>query len=135
MADQESIIEVDSLVANEFEVEINGEVATGIFRVAGFTSYKLDAGDDSVLITKMVQRDAKNAFNAWLREAEQSGQNARRDVSIVAIDDGVETHRWNLKNAWIISVSYSDFDSSSVEMIEECITVGYSGVEHKWMDD
>lgn len=124
---------LDSLVANEFAVEINGESTMGVFRVLGFTPYHVDANQPKqVTITKMVQRDVNSPFNKWLRESETSGTAATRDMAIIAIDDGMETRRWTLKGAYIISVSYSDFDSSSIEMVEERITVGYTSVDHRW---
>lgn len=131
MTDQ--IIELDSLVANEFTVEIDGQALTGIFGVQGFVPYQLHAPTEPrVTITKMVQRDAHNVFNKWLRDAETNGRNATRELAIVAVDDGVETRRWTLKGAYIVSVGYSDFDSASTEMVEERVTIGYSEVEHRW---
>jgi hypothetical protein len=47
-------------------------------------------------------------------------------------DDGVVTRRWNAKNAWIMKISYSDFDSGSFEMIEETFVIGYDDIEEEW---
>lgn len=133
-----SIQAVDSLSANEFRVEINGAVASGIFGISGLHSRSLDleAGkfvNRPVLITKMVQRDPDLAFNAWIRET-LANPTAKivRQVAIVAMDEGVETRRWVLKDAWISAVAYSDFDSGSDQLVEERVTVQHSGVEEVW---
>ena len=85
-------------------------------------------------MVKMVQRDGNNAFNRWLRETTgtQDGARPTRTVAVVAIDDGVETRRWTAKNAWIIGVSYSDFNSASFEMVEETVTIQYETLEETW---
>jgi hypothetical protein len=125
---------LDSLVANEFAVEVNGEPATGVFRVLGFTAYQNDRNQPRQLtITKMVQRDGTTPFNRWIREAEVQGNASRREVAIVAVDDGVPVRRWTLKNAYILAVTYSDFDSSSIEMIEERIMIAYDSVTQEWL--
>lgn len=134
---------IDSLVANEFSVEIDGAPISGVFRVIGFTPYTLPVYESSgagspkpetktVMITKMVQRDPQTPFNQWLQEAEKRGAASTRNVSIVTIDDGVETRRWTLKNCVITAVSYSDFDSASMEMVEERITLSYTEVDHRF---
>jgi phage tail-like protein len=133
-----SIQAVDSLSANEFRVEINGAEASGIFGVSGLhsRSVNLEAGklaNQPVLITKMVQRDPALVCNAWLRET-LANPTARvtRQVAIAAMDEGVETRRWVLKDAWISAVAYSDFDTGSDELVEERITIQHSGVEVIW---
>lgn len=129
---------VDSLSANEFRVEINGAEASGIFGVSGLhsRSVNLEAGklaNQPVLITKMVQRDPALLCNAWIRET-LANPTARvtRQVAIVALDEGVETRRWVLKDAWISAIAYSDFDTGSDELVEERITIQHSGVEVIW---
>ena len=130
-----SIQAVDSLSANEFRVEINGAVASGIFGVSGLHSRKVDleAGklvNQPVLITKMVQRDPDLPFNAWIRETLTNPTvKIVRQIAIVAMDEGIETRRWTLKDAWISAVGYSDFDSGSDQLIEERVTVQHSGIE------
>lgn len=133
-----SIQAVDSLSANEFHVEINSVEASGIFGVSGLysRSVNLEAGklvNQPVLITKMVQRDPALACNAWIRET-LANPTARvtRQVAIVALDEGVETRRWVLKDAWISAVAYSDFDTGSNALVEERITIQHSGVEVIW---
>lgn len=136
---------VDSLVANEFSVEIDGAPVSGIFRVIGFKAYSLPVFDPSssgagmpkpevktVTVTKMVQRDPRTPFNQWLADCEKRGAAATRNVTIVAIDDGIETRRWTLKDCVVTDVSYSDFDSASMEMVEERITLAYTEVSHKF---
>lgn len=134
---------VDSLVANEFHVELDGETLHGVFRVAGLTSFKLQVeGADGNMerlpvpftLVKMVQRDGNNAFNKWLRET-QSGDGTsrpRRTVSVVAVDDGTETRRWTASGAWISEVRYSEFDTGSSEMVEEIVTIYYESLEESW---
>lgn len=136
---ENQIREVDSLVANEFAVEIDGEVTSGIFGVRGLTLFQLDDEGNrtkpSFEITKMVQRDADAAFNKWHKETvdnRDTDTRPTRSVAIVAIDDGVETRRWTAKDAYIASISYSDYDSASSEMIAETYTIMYSDLEETW---
>ncbi len=132
-------VEVDSLVANEFAVEVDGSRLTGVFRVGGLTTFKLNA-DQKVqtipfTLSKMVQRDGNNAFNKWLREtiaAKHSIERPTRTVAVIAIDDGVETRRWTFTGAFITEVNYSDFDSGSSEMVQESVTVHYAEVNESW---
>lgn len=130
---------VDSLVANEFAVEINGQVTDGIFGVRGLVSFKIDENGKRVKpafdIVKMVQRDGNNVFNKWLREtiaSRDSDNRPKRDVAIVAIDDGLETRRWTVKGAYITAVRYSDYDTGWSEMVEEIYTIAYSDIEETW---
>lgn len=131
--------QIDSLIANEFAFEIAGEAVNGVFRVGGLVSYATDSDGNRVKpafeVSKMVERDGNNHFNKWLREtvdARDSDDKPRRDIAVVAIDDGVEIRRWYVKNAWIQSISYSDFDSSSFEMVAETFVIGYDDIEESW---
>ena len=130
---------VDSLVANEFAVEIGGEVVGGIFGVSGLTLFQVDSEGKRVKpsfeITKMVERDAKNAFNSWHRETvtnRDSDTRPTRTLAIVAVDDGIETRRWTAKDAYIAGIRYSDYDTASFEMIAEVYTIMYSEIEESW---
>ncbi len=134
---------IDSLSANEFAVQLEDEKIGGIFKVSGLVSFKLDAKTTSALklvkepfkIVKMVQRDPKNPFNKWLRETVASQTDIvrpKRTLVISAIDDGVETRRWTVKGAWIIAVSYSDFNTASNELIEETLTIQWDEIEETW---
>lgn len=132
-------IQIDSLIANEFAFEINGEAVSGVFRISNLSTYATDDNGQRIKpsfeVSKMVERDANNAFNKWLREtmdARDSADKPSRDVTVVAVDDGVETRRWAAKGAWIQSVSYSAFDSSSFEMIAETFVIGYDDIEESW---
>lgn len=134
-----NIVQVDSLIANEFAFEISGEAVSGVFRVGNLVTYATDEEGNRIKppfeVAKMVERDANNSFNSWLREttdARDSDDKPRRDVTVVAVDDGVETRRWTAKNAWIQSVSYSDFDTGSFEMIAETFVIGYDDIEETW---
>jgi hypothetical protein len=127
---------LDSLVASEFEIEIDGKVLNGIFRISGFVSYSVDETGTRKLppfeIAKMVQHDSRNPFNTWLREttaARHGGARPRRDVVIKAVDDGLVTRVWTVKNAYILSVRYSDFNVASFEMVEEIYTIAYDDIE------
>jgi hypothetical protein len=83
----------------------------------------------------MVQRDPALPCNQWTRETlTNSTTKVTRDVAVVAMDEGVETRRWVFKEAWISDITFSDFDTSSEELIEECLTIQHGGVEELWPD-
>lgn len=135
---------VDSLSANEFNLEIQGEKMPGIFRVSGLVSFKLDVKTTTTLkeikepitIVKMVQRDPENAFNVWMRETVSARTDIlrpKRTVSLVAVDDGVEIRRWIIKGAWISEISYSEFDTGSGELIEETLVIQWDELEESWL--
>jgi hypothetical protein len=127
-----NLVTVDSLVANEFGLEINGQRVGGIFRIAHLVTFSLDDSGKRVKppfeISKMVERDGNNVFNTWLRET-LGGSQPRREVTVLAIDDGVITRRWKVKNAWIKEVKYSAFDSASFEMVAETAVILYDDIE------
>src|SRR5262245_44087962 len=133
---------VDSLSANEFAVEIDGERVTGIFRISGFFSFKMEVkpGLNKVVhepfkIAKMVQRDGNNAFNRWIRDtilAKDDIARPKRRLDVIAIDDGVETRRWTMAGAWISQIGYSDFNSALGELVEEILTIEHQEVEESW---
>ncbi len=39
------------------------------------------------------------------------------------------TRVWTVKNAYILSVRYSDFNVASFEMVEEIYTIAYDDIE------
>lgn len=134
---------IDSLSANEFAVEIDGQRMDGVFRVSGLSSFKMEVKStnafkllrDPVTIVKMAQRDPNNAFNRWVKDtiaAKDDIVRPTRSVAILAIDDGVETRRWTLKDAWIREVSFSDFNSGSAELVEETLVLMYADVDVQW---
>lgn len=131
---------IDSLSANEFRVEINGDVATGIFGVSGIhiRSVDLSAGrlvHKPLTITKMVQQDPTLPFNEWTRETlANPTQKVTRDIAVVAMDEGKETRRWVYKEAWISDIEFSDFDTASDELIAEKLLLQHSGVDEIWPD-
>lgn len=132
-------VTVDSLVANEFAVEINGQQVSGILQVTGLVSYQCDDSGNRLLppfeIAKMVERDSNNTFNKWLREtltARHTNDRPRREVTILAVDDGVVTRRWTAKNAWIKEVRYTPFDSASFELVAETYVISYDDIEESW---
>ena len=137
-------VELDSLTANEFAVEIEGERVSGIFRVSGLTPFKLDVKPsmtkivrDPFKIAKMVQRDPNSAFNRWLQDSTRSREDILRPtrrLAIVALDEGVETRRWEVIGAFIVEVAYSEFNTGSRELVEEVLTVMYERIEEVWPD-
>lgn len=129
---------IDSLVANEFTLSVDGQVVTGIFRVVGLTTLKLDADGGRIYppvqIVKMVQRDGNTPFNKWLRESVAAETHRpTRTVVITAVDDGTPIRRWSLVEAQISEVSYSEFNTASGEMIEERVTVSVTRIEESWL--
>lgn len=126
---------LDSLVANEFSVEVDNAPISGVFRVSGVALFKT-AVDTPLVITKMVQRNPATPMNQWLRETlEAIGKVPTRTVVVTAVDDGVPTRRWTFNDSHIQSATYSDFDSSSVEMVEERIVIHYTSVSHAWLTE
>jgi hypothetical protein len=146
MANEEhsgSFRQLDSLSANEFVVEIDGERVTGVFRVSGLTPFKLDVKPSLIKsvqepfkIMKMVTRDAQSPFNLWLRatiDAREDIVRPTRTVTILGIDEGTETRRWIVSGAWIAEVNYSDFNTASSELVEETLVIHYDSIETHWL--
>jgi hypothetical protein len=135
-------VEIDSLTANEFAVEVDGERATGIFRVSGLIPFKIEIKPtlskvvrEPVKIAKMVERDPQNRFNQWVQESYRSREDIvrpTRQLSIIALDEGSETRRWNIEGAYLIEISYSDFNSGSSELVEEVLTIMYEHIDEAW---
>ncbi len=143
VANGTTIQTIDSLAANEFAIELDGTPVSGIFRITGFFSFKLDVKTTNILkfkqepfkIVKMVQRDGNNPMNRWIRESIAAGEDIARPthtLTIIALDDGVETRRWSVQEAWISEISYSDFNTASGEMVEETLLIQYEHVEDSW---
>ncbi|MBE2182741.1 MAG: phage tail protein [Anaerolineae bacterium] len=139
---QDELQAVDSLSANEFSVEIDGETVPGVFRVSGLAAFKLEVKPslrklvrDPIRLFKMVQHNPELSFNRWLRETIEAKDDIVRPariLEIIATDDGVESRRWRLKGAWISEVTYSDFDSSSGELVQETLLIQYDDIETIW---
>ncbi|NWF70584.1 MAG: phage tail protein [Chloroflexi bacterium] len=131
---------IDSLVANEFALEIDGQRVNGIFRIVGFVSFKFVQGENRLArepfkISKMVQRDGSNLINRWIhdtRAAAESGTRPRRTLTLLAIDNGKVTRRWTIQDAWISEIAYSEFNTASAEMVEEVLTIHYSHIDEEW---
>ena len=134
---------IDSLSANEFRVELDGEVVDGIFKISGLAPFKLEVKQSSALkilkdpiqIVKMVRRDPNNVVNRWLRESIVSQTDimrVTRTLEIVAVDDGEEIRRWLIKGAGISAVSYSEFNSGLGELVEETLTLQWDSIETVW---
>jgi hypothetical protein len=135
-------VHVDSLSANEFEVLLDGERLQGVFRVSGLLPFKLDVKPsltklvrDPFKLSKMVQRDPQLPFNRWLRDTVASRDDIvrpTRTLEIVAVDDGKETRRWTVKEAWISEISYSEFNTGSSDLVEETVIIHYDDIEESW---
>jgi phage tail-like protein len=132
--------EIDSLVANEFAVEVDGQRISGVLRISGLTTFKMAIGSNQIAnqpfkLAKMVQRDGKSPVNRWIQETRAAGESAerpRRTVTILAVDDGTVIRRWTVKGAWISEISYSDFNSALAEMVEETITIYYNQLDEEF---
>ncbi len=135
-----SVRSLDSLVANEFVLELDGEPVTGVFSISGLVSFKIDPQNETPInepfcIAKMLQRDPHNRFNVWLREtisARPGGARPRRTLTVLAVDNAVVIRRWVAKGAWISEVRYSDFNTASGELVEETVIVYYDALETEW---
>lgn len=135
-------VHVDSLSANEFEVLLDSERLQGVFRVSGLLPFKLDVKPsltklvrEPFKLSKMVQRDPQLPFNRWLRDTVASRDDIvrpTRTLEIVAVDDGKETRRWTVKEAWISEISYSDFNTGSSDLVEETVIIHYDDIEESW---
>jgi hypothetical protein len=141
MADENKHL-IDSLSANEFAVEIEGKRADAILNVTGLISFKLDVKPSltklerpTFKIGKLVQHDAQQPFNVWIRETTSARDDIVRPVrtlTILALDEGVETRRWTIQGAWISEIAYSKFDTGSSELIEETLTIQYDHIDESW---
>jgi hypothetical protein len=131
---------IDSLIANEFALEVDGARVNGILRVSGLTTFKMAYGSNQIVnqpfkVAKMVQRDGGSPMNRWIRETRATGENAerpRRTLTILAVDDGTVIRRWTAQGAWISEISYSDFNSASAEMVEETFTIYYNQLDEEF---
>lgn len=136
MAENSHIHAIDSLSANEFEVELEGKPVSGIFRVSGLVTFKLDDNHklirEPLLLSKMVQRDPGNPMNRWVTETRNAGEAIGRPthkLTIVAVDDGLEVRRWVVHGAWIKEVRYSEFNRAESELVEEILMIHYDTIE------
>ncbi len=132
-------VTLDSLVSNEFAFEINGERVGGVLHIGGLVTFHLHEDGKRLMppfeVAKIVEREAGTPFNRWLRETldgRQEINRPRREVTIVAVDDGVVTRRWTAHNAWIQEVRYSSFDSASFDMVAETFVIAYDDMEDSW---
>ncbi|MEP7291091.1 MAG: phage tail protein [Chloroflexota bacterium] len=135
-------VHVDSLSANEFEVLLEGERMQGVFRVSGLLPFKLEVKPsltklvrEPFKLSKMVQRDPLLPFNRWLHDTFASREDIERPtrtLEIVALDDGSESRRWTVREAWISEIAYSDFNTGSSDLIEETVTIYYDDIEVTW---
>ena len=146
MADETTAIvehtHVDSLLANEFTILLDGETVKGVFKVSGLLPFKLEVKPsltklvrDPFKLSKMVQRDPNLPVNRWLRETIEAKEDIvrpTRTLEILAIDDGEESRRWTIKGAWISEIAYSDFNSASSDLIEETLTIHYDDIIETW---
>jgi hypothetical protein len=133
---------IDSLSANEFAVEIDGVRAAGILSISDLVTFRLDVKPSLTKlehppfrIGKLVQQDANAPFNVWVRETTGAGADImrpKRTLTILALDEGVETRRWTIQGAWISEISYSKFDSGSSDLVEETLKIHYDAIEEQF---
>ncbi len=139
-ADVRSVDGIDGQLAREFALEIDGQRVTGILAIRGLVAFRLDVRTTTAIrklqepfkITRMVQLDPQHPCNVWVRETFDAGEDIvrpARTLCLLALDKGVETQRWTVYDAWISEVGYSDFDSSSSDILEETLTIQYEDVE------
>ncbi len=139
-ADVRSIDGIDGQLAKEFALEIDGQRVSGILAIRGLVAFRLDVRTTTAIrklqepfkITRMVQPDPQHPCNVWVRETFDAGEDIvrpARTLCLLALDKGVETQRWTVYDAWISEVGYSDFDSSSSDILEETLTIQYEDVE------
>lgn len=143
LAGANTIQSIDSLSANEFSVELEGEPVTGVFRLKGLVPFKMDVKATTSLkpilepfmLVKMVQRSPDAPANRWIQEtinAKADIVRPTRTLAILAVDNGVEIRRWTVKGAWISEITYSDFDMASGDLIEERLTIHYEEIVETW---
>ncbi len=129
----------DGQLAGEFALEIDGRRVSGILAVRGLVAFRLDVRTTTAIrklqepfkITRMVQQDPQHPCNVWVRETFEAGEDIvrpARTLGLLALDKGEETRRWIVNDAWISEISYSDFDSSSSDVLEETLTIQYEDV-------
>lgn len=133
---------LDSLSANEFALEIDGQRAPGILAVHGLVSFRLEQSAAEtrlavppVQIVKLVQRDPNLPFSKWIQDtiaARTDIVRPTRTIALIALDDGTETRRWTLRNAFITQIAYSDFDSGTSQLVQETLTLHCDAVEENW---
>lgn len=140
---------VDSLCANEFAVELDGQPVTGMFKIEGFVPFRLVAVPPAAgsnhpamrldtppfRISRMVQRNPDLPFNKWIQatiEAATTGIYPQKTLTIIALDDGVATRRWTVEKAMITEIAYSDFDTGSGELVEETCMIQYASIKVNW---
>ncbi len=143
LAGANTIQSIDSLSANEFSVELEGEPVTAVFRLKGLVPFKLDVKATTSLkpilepftLVKMVQRSPDAPTNRWIQEtikAKADIVRPTRTLAILAVDNGVEIRRWTVKGAWISEITYSDFDMASGDLVEERLTIHYEEIVETW---
>ena len=130
----------DGLLANEFALEIDDQRVSGILALRGLVAFRLDVRSTTSIrklqeafqITRIVQRDPQHPCNVWVRETFAAGEDIvrpARTLRLLALDEAGEARRWTVRDAWISEVRYSDFDSSSSDILEETLTIQYEDIE------
>jgi hypothetical protein len=143
-ASAQSVQRMDSLSANEFAVYLEEMPLRGVLRVMEFKPFKLDVKPTTALkalkdpfkLVRLVESDPASPVNKWLVEsvnAQADFDRPRRDLTLVAVDEGVPTRQWLITGAWISEASYSSFDSSSREFVEETLTIQWEAIKFEWL--
>jgi hypothetical protein len=135
---------MDSLSANEFAVYLEGIPLRGVLRVAEFKPFKLDVKPTTALkalkepfkLVRLVESDPSSPVNKWLVEsinAQTDFDRPKRDLTLVAVDEGIPNRQWLVTGAWISEAAYSSFDSSSREFVEETLTIQWDAIKFEWL--
>jgi phage tail-like protein len=154
------LTKVEPLIANQFFLEIDGEVIDTLASVDGLQleiekaelNQRTDTGKQIQLVTmskpkltgeitvkRTAPQDAsKDALWKWFMALRDSGmsasnrENERKNGSIVIYDTTLtETARWNFYNAWPSKIASDGFDIGKNEPISETITFQYEQLERK----
>lgn len=120
----------NTLQANEFTVEIDGELIDSIVTCEAFTYLQGDAGGgrSSISMRKRVEDSPTTAFNRWLIEtlaAPAADSRPCRTVVVTALNDGTPIRRWTFAGSKIMSIVQGGFEVDSYEFADEQVTIGY----------
>lgn len=139
-----SVQRMDSLSANEFAVYLQDIPLRGVLRLTDFKPFKLDVKPTTALkalkepfkLVRLVESDPASPINQWVVEsinAQTDFDRPKRDLTLVAVDEGVPTRQWMITGAWISEVNYSSFDSGSSEFVEETLTIQWDAIKFEWL--
>jgi hypothetical protein len=139
-----SVQRMDSLSANEFAVYLDETPLRGVLRITDFKPFTLEVNPKTALravkepfkLVRLVESDQASPINRWLTQSIESQTDfdrPKRDLTIIAVDEGVPTRQWVVTGAWISGVAYSSFDSGSREFVEETFTLQWDAIRFEWL--